>query len=277
MITAPESMLGRYLQAELERHQNADLENGTIFHCAGTEEEAGAMEKNYEATRRLLSGLEEAPPANIVYASSWQVYSPDAGEGVTETRPTFARSEAGRSKARTEMLLERWCREHGVCLTIVRPALMFGTGIDGAMLRLFNRAIRGHYVHLRGNKAKVSLVTALDAARAMVALAGKPGVYNLSDGRAHTWLELVESMTANAGARKRMTHLPEKWAAFIYKWFGRLPIVEECLSPAALEPLSLTCVLDNSKVTEVTGMRFFDTAAVIARTEKDYPYGALSC
>lgn len=58
-------------------------------------------------------------------------------------------------------------------LTVVRPALMFGTGVDGWLLQLFNRVTRGHYVHIRGNEAKVSLVTALDTARAMVKLVGK--------------------------------------------------------------------------------------------------------
>ena len=262
MILGRETMVGRYLCQVLAQEGWGEVPDpadgpGVVFVCRGID--AGESE--------TLAGA-----GQIVYVSSHEVYSPDAGEGVDESRPAFAWSEEGKRHARTELMLEKRCAADGVMLTVVRPALMFGSGVDGRLLRLFNRAVRGHYVHIRGNDAKVSLVTALDTARVMVRLVGNPGIYNVSDGRAHRWIDLVEAMTANAGAQKRMTHLPEKWAKFIYKWFGRLPIVEECLSPEALEPFSRTCVLDNRKVVEATGMDFFDTVEVIARREKGYPY-----
>lgn len=269
MLTGGDTMLGRYLRSELA--QCEPQPQLTLFHCAGTEEEAVADALNRQATEKLLENL-PATPQRVVYVSSWQVYSPDAGEGVDESRPTFAWSEVGKSKARTELLLEKWAGQNGATLTIVRPAQMFGTGVDCAMLRLFNRAVSGRYVHIRGNEAKTSAVTALDTARAILKLAGQPGIFNISDGLAHRWIDLVESMTANIGARKRMTHLPEKWASFFYRWFRFLPIVQENLSPEALEPMSRTLVLDNVKVCRATGMDFHNTLEVIARLDKSYPY-----
>lgn len=270
IITGEDTMLGRHLVAELRKC--ASMDELTLFHCAGTESDDHAEELNVGATRRLLDSFGDVVPRRVVYASSWQVYSPDAGEGVDESRPTFARSAAGRSRAQTELLIEKWAARHGVTLTIVRPALIFGKGVEGDMLRLFNRVIKGHYVHIRGNDACMSAVTAVDAARAMVRLAGKTGIFNLSDGRAHTWLSLVEAMTANAGAQKRVTHLPARWAEWIYRFFRWLPIVEETLSSRALAPVSRTLVLDNSRVREATGIEFYDTVEVIARRDKDYPY-----
>lgn len=269
-VSSPDTMLGRYLCAELEQGQAPALP--TLFICTGSDGEEDARARNLDAVEGVLSALPAPLPANIVYASSWTVYSPEAGEGVDESRPLFGRGEAARWRVRTEEMLSEWCASRGVALTIVRPALMFGKGVDGAMLRLFNRAVRGHYVHIRGNDAKTSLVTALDAVRAMTRLAGTPGVFNISDGRPCTWLQLVEAMTANAGAQKRMTHLPEKWAAFIYRCFGRVPIVEECLSPKALAPFARTLTLDNSKAVHATGMKFFDTLEVISRQSTTYPY-----
>lgn len=269
ILTGADSLLGRYVKMELEGC--APQPELTLYHCAGTEDDSDAIAQNLEATESLLESL-PAEPRRVVYVSSWQVYSPDAGEGIDESRPAFARSEAGKSKARTELLLEKWCKSRGVILTIVRPAQMFGTGVGGAMLRLFNRAVSGHYVHIRGNEAKTSAVTALDAARAIVKLAGKPGIFNISDGNAYRWIDLVEAMTANAGAQKRMTHLPEKWASFIYRWFKFVPIVKETLSPEALEPLGRTIMLDNSKVCRATGITFHNTLDVIARRDKTYPY-----
>lgn len=269
-VAGGDTMAGRYL---LDRLRGGDVPAvPTLFHCAGSDEEADADALNVGVTRALLAEIESRPPVNLVYLSSWQVYSPDAGEGVDETRPTFARSEAGRARLRCESLLAEWAGRHGVSLTVVRPALMFGKGVDGAMLRLFNRVVRGHYVHIRGNDAKMSAVTAYDVARAMVALAGRPGVYNVSDGLEHTWLALAEAMTANAGSQKRMTHLPAKWARWIYRAFRWVPIVEETLSEQALVPVSHTLTLDNSKTARETGLTFHDTLAVIARTDKDYPY-----
>lgn len=263
-------MLGRYLTAILR--DMSPLPVMTLFHCAGTEEDTDAEALNLEATRRLLGSFGQEVPVRFVYVSSWQVYSPDAGEGVDESRPAFAWSEAGRSKARTELMLEKWAAEHGVCLTVVRPALMFGNGTEGRMKRLFDRVVSGRYVHVRGNDAKMSAVTALDAARAMVALAGKPGIYNVSDGRAHTWLALAEAMSANTGAVKRMPHLPGRWAGAAYRWLRWIPWVADTLGPEALDPVSRTLVLDNTRVREATGIEFYDTLEVMARRNKDYPY-----
>lgn len=211
-------------------------------------------------------------PDAVVFISSYEVYSPDAGSMVDETRPTFTHTNRGIDYLRAEKLLEEWCGEHHIPLAILRMAHMFGKGIDGDMLRLFNRVVRGHYVHIRDNDSKLSAVTAHDAAKVSLRVAGFNGIFNISDGREHTWLELAEAMSANTGCRQRMTHLPRKWAAVIYRYLGFLPIVKETLSPEALEPVSKTLTFDNHKISEVTGMEFFDTLAVIAREEKNYPY-----
>lgn len=269
-LTGADTMAGRYLLQRLQT--GIEFSQPVAFLCHTSEEEENARELNLQATEDIVKELETDLPAAIIYLSSRLVYSPEAGEGVDETRPTFARGEAGKWIASTELMLEKWCAAHGVTLTIVRPALMFGTGVDGWLLRLFNRVVRGHYVHIRDNDAKTSLVTALDVAEAMTKLAGKPGIFNLSDGRSVTWLSLMEAMSANAGAMKRMTHLPAKWADFIYRWFRWVPIVEETISPKALEPFSQTLVLDNSRCVRETGMQFHDTLAVIARQDKTYPY-----
>lgn len=270
LIIGEQTMPGRYLCGELRADGGAAAAAaGTLFICDSiTGEQLDAI---------VSAGAEEGPGlsggfSNIVYLSSHEVYSPEAGEGVDESRPAFAWTEAGKRHARTELMLEKWCAARGITLTIARPAIMFGTGVDGPMLSLFNRVIRGHYVHRRGNDAKVSLVTALDVARCLVKLAGHPGIFNISDGLAHRWIDIVEAMTANAGARKRMTHLPEKWIRFLYRWFGRLPIVEECLSPDALEPFGRTCVLSNAKVVEAIGHSFYNTLTVIDRTDPSYPF-----
>lgn len=265
-----DTLAGRYIADELKLSAAPGLH--TAFICTDSDHEDDARGVSPEGLLRILAELEGERPEAVVYLSSHKVYGEDAGEGVDESRPTFGRSATGRAFLKAERTLTDWAARTGVTLTVCRAAWMFGEGMSGEMAALFNRAVRGHYVHVRGNDARLSMVTALDTARAMLAVAGKPGVFNISDGKSHSWLELVEAMTANAGARKRMTHLPAKWAKWIYRLLGALPIVRETLSPAALDPCSRTLTLDNSRIVRATGMEFHDTLRVIERADPTYPY-----
>ena len=165
LVTDPEGMVGRHLLPMLS--ERTPLSQRTLFHLAGTDEDADAEAKNVEATRRLLDRLEseDKMPRQILYLSSHRVYNPDAGEGVDESRMLSPQGEAGRTRALTEQLLGAWTADHDVELTIVRAAYTFGKGIDGEMRRLFDRVVAGRYVHIRGNDACMSAVTAYDVAR----------------------------------------------------------------------------------------------------------------
>lgn len=284
VVTGASGMLGTYLMQELLSRGDepqalsrglAEIpeKTGTLYHLAGTEEDAEAEAVNLGFTRRLMEAFDSRPPRNMVYVSSWRVYAPDAGKDVGEDDMPRPRCEAGRTKARAEAEVAEWARRKGVTLTIVRPARMFGNSVHGDTLMLFNRATHGQYVHIRGNGAATSAVLALDCARAIASLAGIAGTYNISDGKGHRWIDLIEAMAANSGTRKRMPHLPRKWAGFIARTFPFLPIVRETLSEEALAPFSRTLVLSDRRLREaLPGFRCHDTLAVIAREDKEYPY-----
>ncbi len=239
------------------------------IHCAGSEEDEAL---NDRLGRGFLAALPAIAPKALLLVSSWQVYSADAGEGVDETRPLWSSTGVGRSKARMEREFADAARAAGIPLVVVRPARMFGSGVGGEMRRLFDRVVAGRYVHIRENNAKVSLVTALDCARAILALAGGSGVYNVCDGREHRWVDLCEAMSANAGEYRRMPRLPEKWAVVMRKIFPGLPIVRLTLSDEALKPVSTSFTLDISRLRSDVDIEFHDTLEVIARRDKSYPY-----
>lgn len=262
--------VGRYLADELGH--SAPAGRRVAYICTDRDDTGDARGVSAGELERVLAELEADLPAQVIYLSSHRVYSEDAGEGVDESRPTFGRTATGRAFLKAERRLTDWASARGVTLTVGRAAAAFGEGISGDMAELFNRVINGRYIHVRGNEAKLSAVTSLDAARALRSLAGKPGTFNISDGNSYTWVSLAEAMTANAGAQKRMTHLPEKWVKWINRLFGRLPIVAETLGPEALAPFSRTLTLDNSRLVEATGMTFHNTLEVIARRDKTYPY-----
>lgn len=244
----------------------------SIFHVAGSEDEATAMELNFNGTKNLLASLEKNPPDEFVYISSFRVYSRDAGEMVNEDANTWASGEVGRSKALAEEEVKNWCRQRNVTLTIIRPARMFGNGVKGETLRLFNDAISGKYIHIRGNDARISLVTAYDVARAIKAVYKRGGIYNACDGKTPRYIDMIEAMTANAGAKKRMTHLPSPWAEWIWRLGRWIPLVERNLSPSVVEERMKTLTLDGSRLAKESGISFHDTINVIEHTDKTYPY-----
>lgn len=296
LITGRSGLLGRYVARQFEGSNISSLGksrentfvcdlsvnkpsfNGkkftTVIHCAGTSSENDAMAVNYDGSLNLLAALEENVPENFIFISSYEVYSADAGEGVDENRPLWATSKVGQSKALAEKKIEEWCSERGVTLTIVRPAILFGTGVKGRMLNLFNDAVSGRYIHIRGNDARLSVVTALDVARFIKRIHTTGGTFNVADGFNPKLIDLVEAMTENHGARKRPVTLPPKWASVIWK-FGRfIPLVDSQLNPSILKRRSTTLTLDNSRAT-ATGMSFHNTIEVIARRDNTYPYESI--
>lgn len=211
-------------------------------------------------------------PDALVYISSWEVYSPDAGEEIGEDTPASPATEQGHQHLHAERECILWGEASGVPVAVLRPGVMFGTGMEGWPQDLFLDVIHGRYLHVRGQQGRLSVVTALDVARAVQAIAGKEGVYNVADGQGPTWLALAEAMSANAGARKRMVTLPEKWAEIAWKYGKAIPAVKASLAPEVLERRSYICSLSPQKIIEATGLKFFNTLEVLAREASDYPY-----
>lgn len=266
------SIVGRQLVSLLEERET--LSGNTVFLCVDSDSESDGNGVSPEANIATLDALASLKPMTIVYLSSQRVYGMDAGHNISEEARVAPTDKAGSRFARSEALLTEWAKRNGARLIIARSAHTFGPGVDGEMLRLFNRVIRGHYVHVRDNDASLSAITSLDAARALLALANSDaeGIFNLSDGNEYTWLQLAEAMTANNGAEKRMTHLPAKWVKWIVRLFGRVPIVDETMSAEALAPTSRTLTLDTAKLQEATPLQFHNTLEVIARRDKTFPY-----
>lgn len=294
LITGAGGMLGGYLAEQFQEEKIAtlglrnesdfrfdltttvpdfgDTYFDLVIHAAGSEDEKDAMEVNLEGTKRLVAALENNPPLKFVYISSYKVYSRDAGENIDEETPTWATSEAGKSKALTEQFLREWCDKKDITLSIIRPARMFGNGVKGDTLTLFNDALSGKYIHIRDNNAKVSLVCAYDVARGIKGIYKFGGVYNASDGKPVKLIEMVEAMTANAGAKKRMTHLPADWAEWLWRLGKWIPSIDRNLAPQVVENRMKTLTLDGSKFSQEANIQYFDTISVIERTDKNYPY-----
>lgn len=294
LLTGASGMLGKYLIkafdgekiTTLQRHDadiNCDLSKESpylgekgfdlVIHAAGTCDESEAIAVNLDGTRNLLAALDENPPRELVFISSWEVYSPDAGENVTEDHQRWASTKVGQSKALAETLVKEWCDKKGVLLTIVRPSRMFGKGIKGEMAQLFNDVVNARYIHVRGNNARLSLVCASDVASAIKMLHSAGGIYNISDGVGAEWIQLADAMSANCGQMKRQTFLPAKWGAAAWKFTPWIPAVKASLNPETLARRSKTLTLSDERMKEtLPNWHPYSTLDVISRKNNDYPY-----
>lgn len=225
-------------------------------------------------SKELLHSISHRPelPDALIYISSWEVYSPDAGEEIGEDTPPAPGTPAGEAHLQAEQECILWGEASGVPVAILRAGVQFGTGMDGWPQELFLDVIHGRYLHVRGQQGRIPVVTALDVARAAQAIAGQNGIFNVADGVGPTWLQLAEAMSANAGARKRMVTLPEKWAEAAWKYAKSIPAVKKSLDPEVLERRSQVCSISAQKIIDATGLKFFNTLEVLARETSDYPY-----
>lgn len=295
LLTGASGMLGGYLLSmlkegnevkTLQRHDAdiicdltasapdlGDNRFDLVVHAAGSVDAETAIDLNLEGTRRLLQALEGNPPRELVYISSWEVYSPDSGAKVTEDHQTWAATKVGQSKARAEQLVREWCAQRNVKLTVLRPARMFGKGVHGEMKGLFNDVVNGRYIHVRGNDARLSLVCAIDVADAVIRLHSIGGTYNITDGKDAAWIELAEAMSANSGAMKRQTFLPKQWAETAWRLTPWIPAVKASLSPEVLTLRSKTLTLSDESIRRaLPEWTPYPAIEVISRQHPDYPY-----
>ena len=106
-------------------------------------------------------------------------------------------------------------------ISILRPAHIIGTGMDGIPRQIVNGIARGTYFHVQGNEARISVVHALDVARLTRIVAPVGGEYRFSDNCNPTVTELAEALSVRVN-HKRIPTLSPKWAKIASRFGGWL-------------------------------------------------------
>ncbi len=197
--------------ADLVTDVPADLpEAGLVIHLAGSCRQENAGNLNVATTQHLLAALDAAPPRQLVYVSSTEVYGREEGTDLTEGTIVDPLTRLGKAKLLAEEALKKWCADKGVTLTILRCPDIVGTGMGGRLRSMVNSIYRGTYHHIDDETQRLSVVHAVDVAKAIVDLAPVGGIYNFTDGVNPSRRELADALAYRLNDKRIYTIRPKR-------------------------------------------------------------------
>lgn len=140
---------------------------------------------NLDGTRNVLDAAAAAGVGQVVYTSSVAAYGahPDNEFPLTEDSPLRGNPDLSYAdhKRRVEHLLDEWTSEHPeVVVTVLRPSLVAGPGIDNFMSRLLEHP---RLLTVKGHHPPLQLAHLDDVVAALVHVTGRPelrGAYNVA-------------------------------------------------------------------------------------------------
>jgi nucleoside-diphosphate-sugar epimerase len=187
----------------------------TVIHCAGVVEASARREDlwavNVAGTERLLAAAAQAGRPRFVYVSSVGVYG-HAPPPVAEDAPKQPVGAYAQSKWAAEQALWRWHAEKGLPAVVLRPCPIYGPG-DRRITRALSRLGRLRVAALpHAGRRLVPLVYVSDVADAIVAAATRPAAdghaYNVTDGEAHTYRDVLLAYGEVMGRRPAIVPIP---------------------------------------------------------------------
>ncbi len=200
------------IKTKLEGIGSIDL----LIHAAGkahstqsTKEEIKAFfEVNFELTKKITETIDqnEIELNTFVFISTVAVYGLEEGVDINEEAPLNGNSPYAQSKRMAEEHLQKWAKESGVNLIILRLPLIFGENAPGN-LGAMERAVKGRYYFQIGKgEAKRSMVHAKQLAEFLPTLMGKSGIYHLTDGIHNSYNEVAIHFAKKH--KRRITNVP---------------------------------------------------------------------
>lgn len=200
-----------------------------------SEEEIYTM--NLAGVQNVLDAALATGVRKLVFISSSGIYGlPETPLVDEDTHPRVPLGAYGRSKLEAEGLCLR-AVEKGLDVTMLRPMSLFGDGMTGVFVLLFDWVRRGRRVFLLGSGLnRVQMVAADDVARAAVLAASAKDtaglIVNIGSDPATvpTVRAQVEALIRYAGSASQVTAIPAallRNAARVLNVFGMSPIVPE--------------------------------------------------
>lgn len=225
-----------------------------VVHAAGkahssprTSEEAQTFfDVNIQGTKNLCAALEAVGvPDSLVYLSSVAVYGCEEGEDIDESHPLNGTTPYALSKIEAEKYLTRWCREHGVTLSILRPSLIAGPNPPGNLGAMISGIRSGRYLSIGQARARKSVLMVHDLAVLVELISRKGGVYNVCGDLNPTFGQLEELIAEQVGA-KRIIAVPY-WVMRICARIGDMLGPKAPVNSAKLAKITKSLTFSNQK------------------------------
>jgi len=169
---------------------------------------------NVDGTERLARAAVTAGVRRFVFVSSIKVNGEATSDTpFRETDPPRPEDDYGRSKWAAEQVLAAIARESSLQVVIVRPPLIYGSGVKGNVARLLGLLERGIPLPLASIANRRSLIglgnlcTALRACIEHDAAAGETFLVN--DGQDVSTPDLIRMLAQGLGKRARLLPVPQ--------------------------------------------------------------------
>lgn len=201
---------------------------------------------NYVGTIHLCDALEKAGiPQAFIFISTVAVYGCEFGELITEDHSLDGDLPYAKSKIMAEEYLTKWCSDHGVVLSILRPSLLAGRKAPGNLGAMVEAIKKGFYMNIAGGKVKKSILMAEDIAHLLPLLEEKGGVYNVCDSYQPTFGEISASVARQLGKHKPFS-IPY-WIAWCMAKVGDVLGSKSPINSYKLEKMTKSLTFSNEK------------------------------
>ena len=236
-----------------------------VLHAAGkahtvpkTEAEKQVFyDVNYQGTVNLCKALEKAGiPKALLFISTVAVYGCEFGENIDESHPLKGISPYAESKIMAEEYLTKWCHEHQVKLSILRPSLLAGKNSPGNLGAMVDGIRKGFYLNIAGGKVKKSILMAEDIARILPLLEEKGGIYNVCDSYQPSFGEISASVAKQLGKHKPIS-VPY-WMAWCMAKVGDIFGSKAPINSYKLEKMTKSLTFSNEKAKRELGWEPLD-------------------
>lgn len=225
-----------------------------VLHACGkahvvpkTEAEKQAFfDVNYTGTIHLCDALEKVGvPKALIFISTVAVYGCEYGDMIDEIHPLNGDSPYAKSKIMAEEYLTKWCLDHQVKLSILRPSLLAGKNAPGNLGAMVNGIRKGFYMNIAGGEVIKSILMAGDIARLIPILEEKGGIYNVCDTRQPSFGEISRSVAKQLGKGNPIS-IPY-WMAWCMAKVGDLLGSKAPINSYKLEKMTKSLTFSNEK------------------------------
>jgi len=214
-MSRPDDVLASIADAEIIIHLVHTTVPGSSM-----KDPAYDVSSNVLASVRWLARLGETRVRRLFYVSSGgTVYGNPQTQPITEEHPTEPVSSYGITKLSIEKYVAMYANMFSVEYRTLRPSNVYGKGQrlsigQGVIGVMADRALRGEPLEVWGTGETLrDYLHVDDLVTAMVALLdyrGPHSVFNVSSGKGHSVLDIINTLRNHAGLRVEIKHIPDR-------------------------------------------------------------------